>query len=113
MGTIYSLLHHQTSGMSWCLVLCGLVALFGSTLAKPVEEKRQIGDDFFDNMWANCGKPGMPACFGGATPSEKRQIGDDFFDNMWANCGKPGMPACFGGATPSEKRQIGDDFFDN
>ena len=26
-------------------------------------KERQIGDDFFDNMWAKCGTPGMPACF--------------------------------------------------
>merc|ERR1712227_1070217 len=98
--------------MTW-LLQCSFLVIFGAAFSKPVEE-RQVGDDFFDNMWANCGKPGMPPCFGGAKPSEKRQIGDDFFDNMWANCGKPGMPPCFGGAKPSEgKRQVGDDFFDN
>merc|ERR1712002_857236 len=73
-------------------------------------ENRQVGDDFFNAMWANADVPAW-------NPS-KRQVSDAFFNAMWANADVPAF-------NPSnrqiavlralydnmENRQVGDDFF--
>merc|ERR1712033_95001 len=114
-----SVVENSSSTMVWKLLTLLVLVSLGQMQAIPVPDQqakpedrvfdqsavlralydnmknRQVGDDFFNAMWANADIPAF-------NPSN-RQVGDDFFNAMWANADVPAW-------NPSN-RQVGDDFF--